>query len=170
MTPAGTPRQDSDRSGPSGLERLGNGVMLGLRLVAACLLLVMMALTFIDVIGRYVFSAPLPGAFELTEILLGLVIFAGLPLVTLRGEHVSVDLVTSRLSPPMRNFLARAAAVITLAVLSVLAWRLWVLALDLTSYGDATVFLRIPLGPVAAVMAVLAVGGALTALIVAVRR
>ena len=34
MTPAGTPRQDSDRSGPSGLERLGNGVMLGLRLVA----------------------------------------------------------------------------------------------------------------------------------------
>ena len=51
----------------------------------------MMPLTCVDVIGRYFFVAPIFGAFELTEMMLAALIFAGLPLVTLRNEHVTVD-------------------------------------------------------------------------------
>ena len=44
------------------------------------MIFVMMVVTTIDVIGRDVFNLPLFGAFEMTEILMGLVIFAGMPL------------------------------------------------------------------------------------------
>src|SRR5712691_5124568 len=46
---------------------------------AAGLLFFLMALTTADVIGRYIFNWPLRGAFEITELLLLTLIFAGLP-------------------------------------------------------------------------------------------
>ena len=141
-----------------------------LQLVAALLLLVMMAVTFVDVIGRYVFNSPLPGAFELTEVLLALVVFVGLPIVTARREHVTVDLLTGRLPGRLRQGLARAALAVTAGVLAVFAWRLAILGRDYSAYGDATVYLGIPLGPVAVVMAVLAGISALVAAVLILRR
>jgi TRAP-type C4-dicarboxylate transport system permease small subunit len=141
-----------------------------LQLVAALLLLVMMVVTFVDVIGRYLFNAPLPGAFELTEVLLALVVFVGLPIVTARREHVTVDLVTGRLPDAARAAFARLATLATGAVLALLAWRLALSARDFSAYGDATVYLGIPLGPVAGVMAALAALSALVAAVLLVRR
>ena len=141
----------------------------GLSLAAALLLIVMMLVTFVDVIGRYLFNAPLPGAFELTEVLLALVIFVGLPIVTARREHVTVDLFTSRLPHRLRAVLARAASLVTAVMLVLFTWRLGVSARDYTSYGDATVYLGIPLGPVAGLMAVFCGFAALVALWLAFR-
>src|SRR6266849_6455550 len=60
--------------------------------VAAVVMLFLMLLTCVDVVGRYFLNKPLTGGFELTEVLLASLIFAGLPLVTLRGDHITVDL------------------------------------------------------------------------------
>lgn len=134
-----------------------------LKLAASLLLLAMMAVTFADVVGRYFLGRSLDGAYELTEVLLGLVVFAGLPIVTWRREHVTVDLLTMRLPDRPRGLLARVAGVATALVLALLAWRLGVTARDLSAYGDATVFLGIPLGPVAWAMAALSAAGAVVA-------
>jgi len=144
--------------------RAGRVAADALKLVASVLLFAMMLVTFVDVVGRYFFGHSLNGAYELTEVLLGLVVFAGLPIVTWRGEHVTVDLLTSRLPARPRITLARLTAAVTALVLAVLAWRLGSTAHDLLGYGDATVFLGIPLGPVAGVMAALAGVGAAAAL------
>ncbi|WP_417767888.1 TRAP transporter small permease [Stappia sp.] len=141
-----------------------------LQLVAAVLLLVMMTVTFIDVIGRYLFNAPLPGAFELTEVLLALVVFVGLPIVTARREHVTVDLLTGRLPGGLRAALAWLATLATGLVLALLAWRLATSARDFSAYGDATVYLGIPLGPVAGIMAGLTGLAALVAGVLLFRR
>ncbi|GGF07196.1 TRAP transporter small permease [Stappia taiwanensis] len=156
--------------GSSDPEGVAGVLAWGLRLAASLLLLAMMIVTFVDVVGRYVFNAPLAGAYELTEVLLALVVFIGLPIVTFRREHVTVDLVTSRLPSVLRRGLAVLAGVVMLLVLAVLAWRLGLLAVDFTDYGDTTVNLKIPLGPVAAVMAVLAAMSALAALLALFRR
>lgn len=140
-----------------------------LSVVAALLLVTMMLVTFVDVVGRYLFNAPLPGAFELTEVLLALVIFVGLPLVTARREHVTVDLVTARLPWRLRAALARLALMVTAAMLGVFAWRLGASARDFSAYGDATVYLGIPLGPVAGTMALFAAISALVAAVLAIR-
>ncbi|GHD64106.1 hypothetical protein GCM10017083_55440 [Thalassobaculum fulvum] len=154
---------------PAPLAGAGRLAADGLKLVASVLLFAMMLVTFVDVVGRYLFASPLPGAFELTEVLLGLIVFAGLPIVTWRSEHVTVDLLTVRLPAPTRRLLVRVAALATALVLAMLAWRLSTTASDLLGYGDATVFLGIPLGPVAGAMAALAAVAGAAAVVRVVR-
>jgi len=60
---------------------------------AASLMFLLMAMTCVDVAGRYFFNRPLPGGLELTEITMVLLVFAGLPIVTTAREHVTVDIV-----------------------------------------------------------------------------
>src|SRR5258708_9345591 len=74
---------------------------------AAVLLFYLMALTTADVIGRYIFNWPLRGAFELTELLLLTLIFAGLPLASRADEHVTLDFIDMILSDNCRLLLRR---------------------------------------------------------------
>ena len=91
--------------GPLGLWA---GRLLGV--VAAIDLFAMMMLTFIDVTGRKLtgtvaFAKPVYGAYEITELLMGVLIFSALPLVTAREGHVTIDifdrLVPAGLLPPL---------------------------------------------------------------------
>ena len=108
----------------------------------------MMMLTCVDVIGRYFFSQPIFGAFEITEMLLAALIFAGLPLVTLRNEHVTVDV----LDPITPDWLFRMQHVVACALGCVstgyLAWRLWMRARRhgrrRRNHGAAQVQARLP--------------------------
>lgn len=140
---------------------------LALGLMVVLLLMAMMMVTTIDVFGRYVLSRPLPGAFEITEIMLAMTIFIGLPLVCLKEEHVAVTLITERFRPRVRNIHAAIVSVFCAAILLVIAWRLTVHSLQLASYGDVTIFLRMPKGPIGYTMAGFTVLGAMALLVVA---
>lgn len=116
--------------------------------IAAVLLFIMMSLTFVDVVSRYVFNAPLPGGFELTELLLASLVFLGMPLVTLHREHVSVDLfdkLVPRALRGLRDLLVQAACTLCAAVL---CWRMWHKSMESVEYGDITSVLNLPLAPV----------------------
>jgi len=106
-----------------------------------------MTLTFVDVVARYVFSRPLRGAFEVTELMLLVLIFAGLPLVTHAGEHVTMDLVDRFLGARGRARAARAVELLCAALMFVLAWLMWIKAGRIAGYGDTTDVLRIAVGP-----------------------
>ena len=67
-----------------------------LGVAASAILFAMMVLTFVDVVLRYVFNRPIASAFELTELMLVVLIFAGLPLVSLADEHAVMDFVEQR--------------------------------------------------------------------------
>jgi TRAP-type transport system small permease protein len=60
-------------------------------LLCASALFAIMTLTFFDVLGRKLAGNSIPGSLELTELLMVVVIFAGIPLVSQRGEHVVFD-------------------------------------------------------------------------------
>src|SRR3954451_5060461 len=60
---------------------------------AAILLFCLMMLTTADVISRYIFNWPLRGAFDLPELLLLTLVFAGLPLASRADEHVTLDFI-----------------------------------------------------------------------------
>ena len=114
---------------------------------AAILLFGLMALTTVDVIGRYVFNRPLRGAFEVTELLLLTLIFAGLPLASRAGEHVTLDFIDQLLGRRGSSLLARAVDLVCGALILGLAWRVWVKAGKIAGYGDTTEVLRLPVGP-----------------------
>jgi TRAP-type C4-dicarboxylate transport system permease small subunit len=138
---------------PAKVGRIATAATLSLGIITAFCLLSMMSITTADVLGRYLFASPLPGAFEITQILLAATIFAGLPIVTLKQEHVTVTIASDRLPPPLRRIHAAMAGLIGAGVLAVVAWRLADQAARLSSYGDTTSLLRIPLSPLAWMMA-----------------
>ena len=121
---------------------------------AAAILLAMMLLTVIDVVARYVFSRPVRGAFEVTELMLVVLIFAGLPLVSFSDEHAVMDFVDRLLGRRGQRALQRAVHVVSAAFLFLLTWLMWVKADRIWAYRDATDVLRIVYGPFVYFMAV----------------
>ena len=107
----------------------------------------MMCLTFVDVVARYVFNRPLRGAFELTELALLVLIFAGLPLVSHADEHVTMDFIDRLLRARARDLWQRAVQVVSAAIMFLLTWLVWIKAGRISAYNDATDVLRILYGP-----------------------
>jgi TRAP-type transport system small permease protein len=118
-----------------------------LGIAASAILMGLMTLTFIDVVARYVFNRPLRGGFEVTELLLLVLIFAGLPLVSHADEHVTMDFVDRLLRGRARVWLNRIVHALVAAMLGFMAWQTIVKAGRISSYGDATDVIRIPYGP-----------------------
>ena len=114
----------------------------------------MMLLTVVDVVARYVFNRPLAGAFEVTELMLLVLIFAGLPLVTYADEHAVMDFIDRLLSPRAQAILRRAVQIASAAVMFLLTWLIWLKADRIWAYRDATDVLRIVYGPFVYFMAV----------------
>ena len=123
--------------------------------VAALALLAIMLLTLVDVSGRKLLAASVPGSLELTELLMVVVIFAGLPLVALAGEHVIFDSLDRFLPPALRRVQQAAIELLCGAALAGLAWLMWVKAGQMTEYGDTTAQLKLPLGTFVRLMSVL---------------
>lgn len=120
-----------------------------LSIICGLMLLAMMFVTLIDVVGRYLFNSPLQGATELTALLLVSTIFIGLPAVCLDEENVTVDLLTDHLPAwihPARKLVVRLASSLVLGLVS---WRILAYGLALSSYGETTVSLHLPVAPFA---------------------
>lgn len=120
-----------------------------LGIASATAMIAIMAVTFFDVVGRYAFSRPLPGGFEVTELLLAFIIFAGLPLVSADRTHIAVDFLTERYGPLAKRRHDLVVSIILAGVLGFLAIVMWDKAKDVTAQGDVTAYLTIPIAPLA---------------------
>ncbi|MDH4192223.1 MAG: TRAP transporter small permease [Betaproteobacteria bacterium] len=110
--------------------------------LAAATLFGLMMVTCVDVVARYILNTPITGSFEITEILLAALIFAGLPLVTLKGDHVTVDLfdtITPNWLFRIQHIFACAISVVCTAFLS---YRLWIRAENMYAAGETTAELK----------------------------
>jgi TRAP-type C4-dicarboxylate transport system permease small subunit len=159
--------QEAPRGGaPSAFDRT---LETALGVLTAAVLFVMMALTCVDVVGRYVFNRPVAGGLEMIEILVAATVFAALPLVTLRQEHVTVDLFDAITPDWLLRVQHVAAYVLAAAVCGILAWQLWIRAGRMLGYGDTTAVLRIPLYPLTYSMTAMMALTALIFLVLAIR-
>jgi len=124
--------------------------------IAAIALFGMMMITVADVIGRYVFSSPIKGAWELVGFMLvGASAFA-LGYCQLRKGHIRVDFLLKRFPEKMRAALTILANFLGLAAFSILCWQVVLYAqyyLSITR-GDATDTLHIPIFPFVLVLAI----------------
>jgi TRAP-type C4-dicarboxylate transport system permease small subunit len=125
-----------------------------LGVAASAILMGMMLLTVVDVVARYVFSRPLRGAFEVTELMLLVLIFAGLPLVSFTDEHAVMDFIDRVLGAGALRGLQRLVQAVSAAFMFLLAWLVWLKADRVWAYRDSTDVLRIVYGPFVYFMAV----------------
>lgn len=157
-------------NGSERLARFDRLIVPTLGLIAAVELFCLMMLTCVDVIGRYFFSKPVYGGFEVTEILLAGLVFSALPLVTLRGEHVTVDLLDPVTPEPLLRIQHVAACLVSFVATGYLAWRLWLRAVAMDAAGDTTAQLKLKLAYLTYGMAILMGLTALALLVLALRR
>jgi len=118
-----------------------------LGIAASTILFLMMLLTFVDVVARYLFNFPLRGGFEITELMLLVLIFAGLPLVSHSDEHVTMDFIDRMLPDSGRLLVVRLVHGVCAAVMFFLTWQVWIKAGKIAGYGDTTDVLKITVGP-----------------------
>ena len=126
-----------------------------LGIAASAILFFMMVLTFFDVVGRYLLNRPIRGAFEVTELGLVVLIFAGLPLVSHADEHVTMDFIDRLLPERVVGAWIRVMHAVCAAIMFFLAWQVWIKATRIAGYGDTTDVLLIPIGPFVYFMALM---------------
>ncbi len=146
-------------------ERFGRALESLLGAISASVLFAMMLVTAIDVAGRYLFSRPLAGGFELTEMMLAALIYCGLPIVSLRRGHIVIDTLDPFFPRPLKRALDVIADTVCFVTLAGIGWLIFRRALRVAEYGDTTNVLKLPLAPVAYLMGTMIVVAALIHLI-----
>jgi TRAP-type C4-dicarboxylate transport system permease small subunit len=143
--------------GGSLIDRVGqwNGrVTWWLARIAAVALAFLAVVTFCDVIARYFFNSPFSFTVEVTEILMGVMIYFGVGLTTHDNDHIAVDFVTLRLSEWLRTLLGLATNILAFGFLIFMVWRLWERAAVLLEKGDVSPVMQYPRWPTAFIMAI----------------
>ena len=133
------------------------GVVRAYSIAGAVLVLAIAGVTAVDVFGRYFFSRPLKGAYDIIEILMALTIFWFLPQLSAAGEHVCVTLLKDRphaLADRLRRAFIELCCAATAAAL---AWQLARAAAQFIRQSEVSVVLGLPKGPVVAVCAAVGV-------------
>lgn len=139
------------------------GALAGLALFA------MMLLTVVDVFGRKFVGESLVGSLELTELAMLALIFCALPLASLAGEHVVLDMLDSVLPEKLQRWQHVVSNLICTVLMGSVGWFLFERAARTGSMGDETAQLAIPIAPFHNAAAVLVVVTALMHLTLALR-
>lgn len=116
-------------------------------LLCAAALFGIMVLTFFDVGGRKFADHSIPGSLELTELMMVVVIFAALPLVSLRGEHVTFDSLDHWLPHGVRRVQAVIVHLLAGAALLGLGVLMWRTGGQFLATGETTAQLKILKAP-----------------------
>jgi TRAP-type C4-dicarboxylate transport system permease small subunit len=129
---------------PEPVGRVLHRTAAAVALVGGAILFGLTLLTVTSVIGRAMFSAPVPGDFELVEIGMAVAIFAFLPYCQIVRGNVIVDLFTAKASPRTRALLDGAGNLLYTAIAALLTWRVALGGLEIRSYHETTMVLRVP--------------------------
>lgn len=121
--------------------------------ICVIVLILMTSITTVDVVGRYLFHSPLLGAYEASELLLGVLIFSAIPRVTWHRQHLTVSLIDAWLGPRAKTIQQFVLHVISTVLLAVLTLYLYKHAGQLAEYGDMSNALQVPIAPFAYLIA-----------------
>jgi TRAP-type C4-dicarboxylate transport system permease small subunit len=123
------------------IEAIG-GVFLG----------VITAIVFVSAIGRYLFAAPIPDSFDVSRLLLGVVVMWGFASVGYRGAHIKVDFLVEHLPAAIRRWIDLVAWLILLLFTLLLAWKMFGRVASAWSSNESTFNLRLPVWPLMALV------------------
>lgn len=115
--------------------------------VAALCLAVVTVVVFASALGRYLFAAPIPDAFDISRLLLGLAVAWGYAVLGFRGGHICVDLLVEALPRRPRQVVEIIAQAVLLVFTTALAWKVFGRVASAYASQEATFDLRIPTWP-----------------------
>ncbi|ECI7685850.1 TRAP transporter small permease [Salmonella enterica subsp. enterica] len=138
-----------------------------LALIGGVLVTLAALLVSASVLGRWLFSKPIQGDYEIVGILVGISIFAFLGYTQARNGHIAVDTFTLRLPDRVNSFIDGLWDLILALFLGFFAWGLWTGGLQKRQYGETLSQVQWEIWPVYIACAVLSALACLIALNVA---
>jgi len=118
------------------------------------ILAMMMFLMATDVVLRYIFNSPLPGAYELIEYMMAILVPFGIVYCAHQKGHVSVDLVVGRFTKRAQAILSSITSLLSLSLFILVAWQSFLYIGDNFESKLTSAVLLIPTYPFIAVVAV----------------
>jgi len=112
--------------------------------IGMILLIPMMLLTSAEVVGRAVWSQPIPGSMELSRYMLAVFILLGIAYTHQVRGHVRVTMIISRLPKTLAAALDVLTSLLSLFIIAVMTWQGWVVGIEERTVSD---MLRVPQFP-----------------------
>lgn len=127
---------------PFGMRLLG--ASRNLAYLGGTIMILLIAMSLISIVGRKLFSMPVPGDLEIMQ--MGAAVAAAMffPWCQINDAHVRVDFFTTRLPVRIRAALDGIAASLIGAVMLLLSWRTGVAAMASKASGDSSLMLGLP--------------------------
>lgn len=140
-------------SSKGAIYNLNGRVTLWLARLGSIGLAIMMFLTLFDVIGR-AFSHPIVGAVEITELIMGMMIYLAIGYTTFLRGHIRVDVLITHFPLRVQAILDFITGIIATGFAGFICWRLFLQAASRIDNNDLTQIWEIPIWPFAFVMAI----------------
>lgn len=118
---------------------------VGFALTGGGIVLLIIAMSLISLVGRKLFSAPIPGDIEILQMAIAVAVTAFLPLCEMTDNHIRVDLLADFLPARVNRVLLTLGHVLLAAVAALMAWRTGLLVLNSYDYGSTSTMLAVPL-------------------------
>jgi TRAP-type C4-dicarboxylate transport system permease small subunit len=130
-------------SGPVG--KLVERACALMAILAGVMFCIEAVMSVVSVIGRAAFNMPVPGDYELVQMLSAMGIAMCLPYCQLKKGHVFVDFFTLWASAGLKRVLDAIAALLLAFCAFVLAWRIWDGMLEMREYGETSMVISLPI-------------------------
>lgn len=115
--------------------------------VAAGLLFLLMLAGAADVIGRYLFNAPINGTMERGQLMMALMIFLSWGHTQIKKGHVNVELFILHFPPGLRLITNLFTTLATLGLCILIVWQSTIMAIKTHQSGEVVYVIHWPLAP-----------------------
>lgn len=113
--------------------------------VAAVALMILMMITVLDVVLRYLFNHPIRYSYDTVESMLLVFAINAMPAAFFTRRHVVIDLIDNAVGPQIAALLIRVADALAVLCLMLLMWAMITPAEQAYQYGDVKMELRLPI-------------------------
>lgn len=118
-------------------------------------LIILVVVTFLNVIGRYIFRRPLQGAVEISQLLLAITVFFAITYTEVRKQHVTFDEVVNRFPIRLKAIILGIIYFIVALFAFILSWQETLLAVSYCIPSvRVTDVLKLPIAPVMFIIAI----------------
>ncbi|MDN5842209.1 MAG: TRAP transporter small permease [Alcaligenaceae bacterium] len=118
---------------------------IGFALVGGTITLALIAMSLVSLIGRKVFSAPIPGDIEILEMAIAVAVAAFLPLCEIRDNNIRVDLLSGVLPDYVNRLLLTMCHLLLALVMGFICWRAGMFAIESYQHTETSTMLMVPL-------------------------
>ena len=129
------------------IERINHSASVWLERMGIVALLIMLAVTCVDVIGTKCFRSPILGAIDIVTLSQVVAIAFTIAIAQIAGRHIRVELFLSRLSKTSQAFIDSFIYLFQSLFFALIVWRMYMFGRALRVAGEVTATLSVPLYP-----------------------